>query len=253
MKLKLVTLNIRITNPTDFAPRARDIADKIHKEAPDVICFQELSTDMKAVLAPLVPEYTFVGGGRIFNRLGEGTPCAFRSDRFVISEFRTRWLSATPYIPESRYIGDQSTCARVYTFSLLTDSQSGESLRVYNTHFDKAGQNARLMEASVMVETIKEDAACFPHPAVLVGDLNATPEKPEIRKLAECGFLNDITDHFEQTFNYFGEPFDYENEHKIDYIFITDSIKCSDTELWTYSPEGKYLSDHFGIMASLEL
>lgn len=253
MKLKLVTLNIRITNPVDFETRAHDIADKIHTEFPDIICFQELSTQMKAVLAPLVPEYTFIGGGRYFNRLGEGTPIAFKSDRFVISEFRTRWLSATPYIPESRYIGDQGGCPRVYTYSLLTECSSGESLRVYDTHFDKEGKNARLMEADVMLETIKDDTVRFQYPAVLVGDLNATPEKPEIRKIAECGFLTDITSHFEQTFNYFDEPFDYENEHKIDYIFITDAISCIDTKLWDYTPDGRYLSDHFGIMATLEI
>lgn len=253
MKLKLVTFNVRISRPTEFALRVGPIADKINLEQPDIICFQELSTEMKAMLAPLVPDYTFVGCGRLENRLGEGTPTAFRSDRFVISEYRTRWLSQTPMIPASRFVCDQSPCTRLYTFSLLTDVATGESLRVYNTHFDHVGANARSMEADMILSAISEDKNAFPFPAVFVGDLNATPEKPEIVKLSSSGMLTDITNHFEQTFNYFDEPFDYENEHKIDYIFISDGITCHDTELWTYTPEGKYLSDHFGIMATLEM
>lgn len=254
MKLKLVTFNVRIvTDAADFEPRAKTIADKINLERPDIICFQELSTQMKAILAPLVPDYSFIGGGRYSNRLGEGVPTAYRSDRFAVSEYRTRWLSPTPMLPESRFGGDQSGCPRIYTFTLMTDTMSGESIRVYNTHFDHVGAAARSLEADMLLSAIMADADDFPYPAVLVGDLNATPEKPEIRKLSQSGILTDITDHFEQTFNYFDQPFDYENEHKIDYIFISDGISCHSTELWTYTPDGKYLSDHFGIMAELSM
>lgn len=252
MKIKLVTFNIRIQSPEDFAVRVPAIVKKIRSAEPDVICFQELSSEMQKVISPQLTEYTFIGGGRDGRRLGEGTPIAYKKDRFVVGEFRTRWLSDTPYVPASSFGGDQSGCPRIYTFACLTDSTDGVSIRIYNTHFDHVGALARSKEADLILKAAADDAENFPYPAVLVGDLNATPEKVEIRKISNSDMFTDVTDHFEQTFNNFGKTVN-KDESKIDYVFISDGILCTETELWNDVKDGKYLSDHFAIMANIEL
>lgn len=252
MKLKLVTFNIRIQSAKDFSVRLPGIVEKIKNSDADVICFQELSCDMKSVLAPLLPDYIIVGGGRNSDRLGEGVPIAYKKDRFVVSELRTRWLSDTPYVPSSRFNGDQSGCPRVYVYACLTEVNEGITFRVYNTHFDHVGKDARFKEAQMILNAVREDFDNYPYPSILTGDLNATSDTPEIRMIVESGLFIDVTDHFEQTFNNFGGHVE-EFETKIDYIFISEEILCTQTELWDDTFNGNYLSDHFAIAADLEL
>ena len=251
MNINLVTFNIKIQSASSLASRIDRIAKRIRTSDADIVCFQEMSTDMQYVAAASLPEYVFIGGGRNSNRCGEGTPIAYKRERFVLQEFRTRWLSATPTVPESTFGGDQSGCPRVYVLAFLTDLKTGGHLRVYNTHFDHKGKNARYSEATLLINEIEKDNEIFETPFVITGDLNAMPHTKEIKLISEREGITDVTNHFEQTFNAYDEPFDYGEEAKIDYIFVSDGIVCKDTELWNEKENGEYLSDHFPIFASL--
>ena len=251
MELKVVTFNIRIQSASDFAARVDRISKRINDSSADIICFQELSTSMQKLLAEKTPDYVFVGGGRDATRLGEGTPIAYKRDRFVLQEFRTRWLSDKPTVPNSCFECDQGH-PRIYTFALLSDHDTEKHFRIYNTHFDYRGKNARILESKMLRDEIAKDDEIFKGiPFVITGDFNAMPQTEEIKIISERDDLTDISSQIEQTFNGYDKPFDRDKELKIDYIFVSDGIVCTGTELWSEKVNGEYLSDHFPILSYL--
>jgi len=253
MKFRIVTLNVKIDSPEGFAKRLPLIIEKINYESPYVICFQEMSDAMCSQIMEGLPQYAFVGGGRNTDRLGEGTPIAYMKGKILISEFHTRWLSDKPYVPASTFGGDQSGCPRIYTFGLFTHTESRLTFRIYNTHFDHVGSKARFKEAKMLKKEIIADSSFFPYPYILCGDLNAMPNTREIKHISDSDGFNDLTDGFVQTFNNFGKEINFETESKIDYIFVSNEIKCRECHLWCEDKDGLYLSDHYGISADLEL
>ena len=130
--LKVCTFNLRVIAEVDgnniFHNRKGRILDTIKENAPDLIGFQEAASVMKKwlgdELSPL--GYTVVGCGRGADYRGEATCIAFKRDDFELIALETRWLSATPLVPGSRYAADQSSCPRVYTAATLKHKDSDE-------------------------------------------------------------------------------------------------------------------------------
>ena len=110
--MKIVTFNLRMDTPADgphrFLHRRAAIVERIRAEASDILGFQEALPEMYDYLRENLPEYTFVGHGRSEKYLGEANPIAFRSDRFALKAYATRWLSPTPETAGSRFSEDQS-------------------------------------------------------------------------------------------------------------------------------------------------
>lgn len=197
--------------------------------------------------------YYIVGGGRNERRLGESVAVAFKKDRFVIGNCRTKWLSPTPHIPGSKFTEDQSGCPRVSTMVSLTDIESMKTFRVYNTHLDHIGKLARLSGITQILDDMNEDSKTLLSPVILAGDLNATPDSDVIEAIKEKGGLIDVSDRFEKTFNNYGKPYREWDASKIDYIFTSSDITCESCDLWDEMLDGKYMSDHFALCAMLEI
>lgn len=253
MNLKIVTFNVKIDSPEGFSRRLTYISQKIREVMPDIICFQEMNHRMLILAVQALPEYSIVGGGREYNRLGEGTMIAFNKSRFILGNCRTKWLSPTPDLPGSRYTEDQSGCPRVYTTVTLTEVEEGTTFRIYNTHLDHRGKIARLQGERLLMADIRCDLAELTVPLMLTGDFNADPESAEIREICESGIIRDVTDEYTLTFNNYGKPYHEWDASKIDYIFVSNDVKCNKTELWDETPDGEYMSDHFAIYAELEI
>ncbi|MBR5447934.1 MAG: endonuclease/exonuclease/phosphatase family protein, partial [Clostridia bacterium] len=243
----------RIECPDGYSKRFKMIKDKLSAECPDIICFQEMSEEMLMVTVRGLDDYYIVGGGRDDKRLGESVVVAFKKDRFVIGNCRTKWLSPTPYMPASKFPEDQSGCPRVSTMVSLTDIESMQTIRIYNTHLDHIGKIARLNGITQILEDMNEDTSILPYPIILTGDLNATPDSDVIEAIKEKGGLVDVSDKFEKTFNNYGKPYREWDASKIDYIFTSSDITCEACALWDEMPDGKYMSDHFALCAVLEI
>ena len=253
MELKIITYNIRVQSKAKFALRAADVAEMIRTEAPDVVCFQEFADYMQCVLAPYLPSYTFVGGFRVVDRSGEGTVVAFKRDRFFLSDCRTNWLSATPHIPGSRYESDQSIYPRIYTAVTLIECDTYKTFRIYNTHFDHYGREARLLEAEQLLSDIAEDSAYVSYPVIMTGDLNSAPNVPSIDMIRRAGGLTDVTAGIKQSFTNDGEPYDSWQGDKIDYIFVSQGVNCSSCERVDGDEYGCCGSDHYALSATLSI
>lgn len=248
--MKLVTYNIRYDCGQDginnFSCRKSFILETIAREKPDVIGFQEVLPHVALWLKENLKEYYVVGCPRETDLTDEQVCIAFRPDKFNLMKMDTFWLSPTPYVPGSRY-PEQSICPRTCTEVVLQELSSGKIFRMLNTHLDHEGSLARVLGAKQILEAMN-NARFFPDaPTILVGDMNAEPDSPEMALLASR--MENLTKGIGITYHGFMGP----NQCCIDYIFVSGAISGSDVRKWADSRDGVFLSDHFPVSAELTL
>lgn len=258
VKLKVCTFNLRMKTAADginnFDNRAPRVLETIKSEAPDLIGFQEATDEMRLwlneALTPL--GYTVVGCGRNADLTGEGTPIAYRAAAFDLISFETKWLSATPNVPGSRYGLDQSSCPRIFTATVLKHKK-GAPFLFLNTHLDHKGSMAKLLGTVQILQYISEKGLPF----ITTGDTNDIPTTAAMTLFAEsapCGRPTvDATAKVGKTFHKFGTLPEAERR-KIDYIF-TDLV-CDAKESYAVADEGEngiYISDHYPVVAYISL
>ena len=250
--LKVMSFNIRVEAECDginFRPhRYPRILDTLQREAPDLVGFQEVSDVSREWLRGELPEYTLLGCGRLCDYRGESAPLAFRRDRFELIKSETFWLSDTPALPGSRYENsDQSGCPRTATAALLKPRDLDGLILYINTHTDHVGQKARVRASEDLLAYIEKAGL----PAIVTGDLNATPDSDEIRML--CASMTDATASLGGTFHDFGRKTG-DAAIKIDYIFTSLPADISRAYAIEDQPaDGVYISDHKPVVAFIDL
>lgn len=252
--LKVMSFNLRVDSKGDginyFFNRFDRVMDVLEKEKPDVVGFQEVTDSMRAALRDRLPDYAVLGCGRETDCHGESMLIAYRKNLVEVMSVENIWLSLTPQIPGSRYGGDQSGCPRMFTAVKLKHDSVKEPFYFINTHFDHEGKMARYLAAVQLIQYMSLHNEHF----VLTGDLNATPDSPEIKLLSESlGFRGgkDCTATLEGTFHGFGR-IPAEKQPKIDYIF-SDAPCMKSYKVEDLPVEGKYYSDHNAVCAILEM
>ena len=258
MKIKVATFNLRMNTLRDginyFFNRAPLILERINKEKPDIIGFQEATQPILEWLRATLTEYTLVGIGRSAEFKSEANPIAFRKDRFDLFSFQQFWLSPTPEVPGTRY-EEQSTCPRVCCVAKLREIGSTEVIRFYNTHLDHIGESARLFGMNQVIACMEEDKQKSAHPIILTGDMNATPEEAAIKAVYASSALGlkDASENVIHTFHGFngGSPYEID-KGKIDYIFTDLKVVGEGATAWEDFVEGRYLSDHYPVCVTLE-
>ena len=239
--MKIVTFNLRMETAADgphrFTARRDAIIDRIRREKPDILGFQEALPEMYAYLRERLPGYTFVGHGRSERYRGEANPIAFLRERFDLKAYRTRWLSPTPELPGSRFPEDQSICPRIFVTAELYDRQTEAVLRVVNTHLDHEGSIARKRGLELIAGELADDL-----PTVVMGDFNCPPGDPALEPL-KAG-LRDMSEGIGLTFHAFEGYYNWKQD-KIDYIFATKEFRKACCGIW--ENHGVCLSDHYPV------
>lgn len=249
--MKLVTFNIRCDYNQDgansFSYRKKLILEKIKKEAPDILCFQEVLPHVAGWLKESLSDYYVIGCGRDENLENEQTSIAYKKSLYNLLKMDLFWLSETPDVPGSRY-ENQSDCPRICTVALFQNMNTKEVFRIYNTHLDHIGSEARKSGLGQILTRMEGESTFVPAPAILTGDFNALPASEEMRLLLDYPDLVDLTSDITGTYHDFGR---LDEPEKIDYIIAGKSIKCSRTGLWKDSRDGVYLSDHYPVSAEI--
>ncbi len=251
--IKVMTYNLRVDNTGDgvnsFTNRRERVIAMLEEQCPDIIGFQECTHLMRAYLEQRMPMYAFVGCGREKDCTGESMAIAYRKDAFAVVKVENFWLTATPRVPGSTLGGDQSSCPRMATVAVLRPFGGQDELCVCNTHLDHQGPIARQIEAAVLCAKLDD----YHQPLILTGDFNAKPGKPEmqlIRNAMLARGVQDVTAHLGGTFHNFGRK---EVCSKIDYIFAQYNCLTCDIIPDDREGQGLYYSDHFAIIAEIEL
>lgn len=247
--MKIVTFNIRCDYGQDgnnnFSFRKSIILDKINKEEPDIICFQEVLPHVAVWLKDNLHDYYVIGCGRDEKLENEQMSIAYNKLKFDLIEMETFWLSNNPNIPGSRY-ETQSECPRTCTVALFRETETKEVFRVYNTHLDHIGSDARKLGLSQILNTIKKKESFTNAPVILAGDFNALPDSLEMNLIKEYPNLIDVTSSIGGTFHDFGR---IEELEKIDYIIVDEKFICNKVDVWNECINGVYLSDHYPVCA----
>lgn len=241
--------------------RAEAAAGLIREADPDILGTQELTEAALKDMERLLPQYQWVGEGRGGGTKGEYTAIFFRKERFLPLEHRTFWLSKTPERPSR----DRTTpFPRICTWcDLRLIHQPERTLRVYNTHLDHISYFARVRGLREILRRISSRYREDPGPVLLMGDFNATPDSRTLRRWIaadlrqSAGLMRDSywallqrgeeigCSHHRFTGRVKGAP--------IDYIFTSREVTVRSVEILRERREQGFPSDHYPVVAKLEL
>jgi endonuclease/exonuclease/phosphatase family metal-dependent hydrolase len=239
--------------PNGWADRADEAIALVRHLNPDVVGFQEALGGQVEDLVEGLPDLDWYGEGRNDGALGgELSPIFFRRRRFDPVDGGTFWLSETPEKAGSRSWG--ASHPRIATWLVLHDRWTDVDVVVANTHLDHARSDTRVEQAKVLLERLLPVVA--DRPLVLLGDLNDRPDSPVMRVFTEV--LRDARavsaeppEGPSTTYNGFAGPKD---GFLIDHVFVRGALEVRALRVVDDRGEdGRYLSDHFPVIASLRL
>ena len=258
MKLTVMTFNLRVNTPIDgvniWPNRSDRVIEAIKEAAPDIIGTQEGTLAMLNDLDKGLPEYSRFGRGRM--DLGQADTdefCAvyYKKDLFQIVEEGQFWLSETPDTPGS--LSWDSSLPRICSWALLASKmQPDQHFYVYNTHFDHLGQQAREESSRLLIEHIAVCTSKNNVPFLLTGDFNAVPGNKALAILH---------DSFQSAYSAMDAPpgctfHGYAGGHDgepIDFIFASQTTKLLSAYVDTKQRNHGFPSDHYAVIAKVDL
>ena len=259
VRLDVMTFNIRTAAGRDGAniwPNRRElVAETIARSSPDVFGLQEALGEQIEFLASRLPEYRWVGIDRGLNGgrgLSEATPIFYRHRELAPIESGTFWISETPEEPSR----GRRRASRIVTWTRLHHLETGQQLVVYNTHFSLRQGAGHLRGMRLINERIAE----LPEgsPVVAMGDFNAVAERSETWTAATAHGLRDAWVVAGErrgpaiTANGFGPPPEGW-DGRIDWILVGGRVSVLAAETIVFSREGRFPSDHYPVLANLEI
>jgi endonuclease/exonuclease/phosphatase family metal-dependent hydrolase len=250
--LKVMTYNIRYNNTKDgenaWPKRKEKVAELINGQQADVIGLQEALADQVKYLDVELSDYGRVGVGRDDGRnKGEFSPIYFLKEKYQLRDNGTFWLSETPEKPGSK--SWDAAITRICTYVELIDVNTGIAIWFFNTHFDHKGHLARAESAKLLMRKARELAS--ESAIVLLGDFNFKPNSEPYRIIVE-GFLDSFLcrkDGPETTG--VGFAVNGKEGNRIDHIFHSELIECSEYRILDDSDGQHYPSDHLPVVAKL--
>ncbi len=234
-----------------FVFRAGLIYDKIMREKPDIIAFQEVVPKLLELMKRMLPEYEFYGQGRDADYGGEGLYTAIRKDAWNLIAYETFWISPTPYVPASRF-AIQSDCPRICVVTHVRHKETGKMLRLYNVHLDHISDAARIEGIQCVLDKMDAINKQQYIPSMLMGDFNARPDSETIRFCTEHKdpVIKEVTENIPVTFHNYGT-----DAQKIDFIYVSEDLADAVVAngIWDTVFCEIYLSDHYPVWADFDL
>lgn len=264
------TFNIRKNKDIglqSFEARLPLIDSFFAEAAPDIVGFQEVMPEPYATLRERLPEYDFIGVGRLADGSEEAVPLAWNRDKFEKLDGGTFWISDTPEVPGSRAY--DTYWPRICTWASLRVRD--QVITVFNIHLDNLSVPAQELGLKLVSEKIQNIIRTSPTvsppndksndqaasgfcgtSAILLGDFNIEPNSEALVHFNHetAGLLTDHTGNLPQTYH----GWQQESE-KIDYIYTTGSLVPA-SEAYLYkkvSASGTCISDHWPVVVKLSI
>jgi endonuclease/exonuclease/phosphatase family metal-dependent hydrolase len=248
-----IRYDITTSNASPWTERHTAIASQIKRFDVDIVGMQEVLDHQRTQLLTDLPGFASVGVGRDDGqKAGEYAPIFYKKDKFKLLHSGTFWLSPTPDVPSK---GWDAALNRICTYAQFVDRQTKDTFWVYNTHFDHIGEEARNRSAELILQKVKSSGN--EHQAVILcGDFNLNDDHQTITYLQhhwkDALFQSkELKSNKNRTFN----NFDLENEasKRIDYIFTNDKVDIMIFETLVERFGVSYPSDHFPILATIQI
>ncbi|MGF2411008.1 MAG: endonuclease/exonuclease/phosphatase family protein [Ferruginibacter sp.] len=259
-QVKVMSFNVRLDVASDgenrWDARKERVAALMNYYEADFIGGQEVQHHQLQFLKTKLTNYNHIGVGRDDGKeAGEYSCIFYNSKNYKVVEQSTFWLSLTP---DTVGMGWDAVCNRVCTYGLFQSVKTKKMVWVFNTHFDHVGKTARRESAKLITKKINELQEKKNVPVIITGDFNSAPTDEPAQYMA-AAFINSRTASAQPAYGpadtWNGFQFDKKPEGCIDYIFISKDKKLTVKKFVTItdSYEKKYPSDHFPILATLEL
>ncbi|NTS39798.1 endonuclease/exonuclease/phosphatase family protein [Flavisolibacter sp. BT320] len=256
-KIIVGTFNIRYANTRDtgnlWADRAPIVSNLIRFHEFDILGVQEGLINQLNDISEALPEYARYGKGRDDGKeAGEHSAIYYKKDRFTLLKSGDFWLSETPDQPGKGW--DATCCNRICSWVYLQDKVTKKRFYTFNVHFDHQGVVARKESSKLILAKMQEIAG--QSPALLTGDFNGGRESEWYQTLATSPLLTDAYTQVKfpyannSSMNGFRTP---RSNAVIDHIFVTKQFATSKWGILTDTYFGKYPSDHFPVLAVVEL
>jgi endonuclease/exonuclease/phosphatase family metal-dependent hydrolase len=245
MALRIMTLNLRAAaaddGPNDWAHRWPHVRDLINDLRPNVLGLQECMPNQLNNLMGEVPGYFAYPGPDTMLR-GD---LSLRNPFFVCEPCNLPRSEAALPLNESGVIGQVSWDGKE---PRLAHILRFDSWTLVNAHFEAWDcTEARLGSARLLVDFLKDTPR-----AVIMGDLNCTPDSAPIALLREAGFTlakdSLPPDVDRRTLH----KFSGEGLAELDYVLLR-GITPLDVRIPRPRREAPYLSDHDPIVVDLAL
>ena len=241
-QMTIMSFNILTTKPDEA--RINRVVQTILGADPDTFGLQEASPYWIDVLkSRLKDTYAYVGEGRDGGHNGEYSCVFYKKDKFEVLDSHTYWLSETPDVvswhPDSAYI-------RIMTYAKLRDKNTGKIFTHVNTHLDNESREARIFQASVLMNFTAEFKDM---PVFITGDFNCVSTEETYKTVINGGFSNAAliapVAEKQATFPESGKVIDFcfcnAFAYPLEYEVIDDKI------------DGQYPSDHCPIVVRYEM
>ena len=249
----VMSANVRCYSPTDLGKkswfyRADLLLQNIAAQSPDIIGFQEVTPLHYKYLTEHLHGYDHVIAYRDNAPMHEGCPVFYNTAKFTLRDKGSFWLSETPETSSKDW---GAAFARVCSYVILTQKETGKDLVVFNTHLDHVSDEARIRGIGVVLDKLRQFGGL---PCVLMGDMNAE-EDSETYRAATADF-DDAKYRTENppkgpTYQNFGEELDAEN---IDYFLVSKTgVRVTDYRIVDTTFDGVYPSDHFPIVMHMDM
>jgi endonuclease/exonuclease/phosphatase family metal-dependent hydrolase len=257
-EVKIMSYNIRLDVKSDgenqWDKRKERVAAQMNYYEADFIGGQEVMHHQLTYLVENLKGYSYIGVGRDDGKQAGEYSCIFyKKDKFQVIKQSTFWLSPTP---DSTSKGWDAAIVRVCTYGLFKNKKTKQLFWVFNTHFDHVGKQARYESAKLIIEKIKE-LNIKNYPVLLSGDFNSKPDddpsKYMMANMQNARSVSKLVHGDADTWN--GFKFDDKPNGCIDYIFTSVDKRISVIKFATLtdSYDKKYLSDHFPILATVQI
>ena len=252
MKLRAMGFNIRFgddANGHTVAERAPRVMNIIEEQDPDIIGFQEVTPIWIKPLRQLDEKYDHVIHFRDVE-WQEGAPVFWKKDRFEYVSSEQFWFNDTPDRPHIKGWGADHVrhCIRV----TLKDKESGKIIHAHSCHFCYVAA-AQPKSAELMIKKVK--ALGEGQIAICIADYNFLPgsEPDQIMKTFFKEVRQEIAPESRwATCNGYNPP--AENGGIIDHCYYSgEGIKACGYEIISKDFDGKYASDHYGMIYDFDL
>lgn len=258
--LNVATYNLRLNTPSDgpnvWAERREAVKALVRYHEFDLFGTQEGQPEQIRDLEAL-DEYAHVGVGRDDGKdAGEHSAIFYRRARFELLQHGDFWLSETPDRPSKGW--DGRCCNRLVSWVRLRDRVSGLNLLVTSAHFDHEGVVAQRESAKLLLRWLAANRVkgAKADRVIALGDFNSTPESEPIALMRAV--FGDARQLSEQppygpaaSFNDF--RFGTAPDKLIDFIFVDRGIRVLKYAVLSDSNGVRYPSDHFPVLARLQL
>ena len=250
----IMSFNLRCSTSNDgknsWPYRKEYLVEVINKYSPNLLGTQECILDQAEYISANIKGYFFYGVGRDKDGTGEMSGLYYNNKLFSAIKTGTFWLSETPDIPGSKPYDIENV--RIASWMKIHHLPSGNFFYWYNTHLDHTSENARILGAKVILETINKNDDL---PIIISGDFNTVENSKTWNIFYKAGFKDSahITEKStgpEYTFHNFVGP-NVKIRERIDWILTRGFSKVNYLETITDNQNDKYPSDHLPIITEV--